>query len=275
METENVKQNATNELYINKMLPNLQTDNKSDDVNFEESQNNHSRQKVNDTLSSQRRELKTYRSIFQSSNLRQGLLNYDIIENLGYGYEVDNPIMVKSVQGEYMFIKALAPIGVNDDMFFLKDIKRIGSCKSKKLNSIVDHYEVLFRVFNEEKQNYFMLYDIYICAYQENNKRYSHIEQIMSIDGADLDEIKMPQGLRLRNDDKNNLIDRQIRAEDRQSSKIFPKSQEADYERQKKLVNDKINSDRFNNKLLKVSCLVIIFGVLGLFLWSIISLILL
>ncbi len=42
-------------------------------------------------------------------NLNKDVCPYEIVSRKGYGYEVDDPIRVKSVFGEYSLINVLAP----------------------------------------------------------------------------------------------------------------------------------------------------------------------
>ena len=77
-------------------------------------------------------------------NLNKEVCHYEIVSRKGYGYEADDPIRLKSVFGEYSLINVLAPENKSETSFCLKEINRLETTFSKKLNSTIDHFELLF-----------------------------------------------------------------------------------------------------------------------------------
>ena len=130
-------------------------------------------------------------------NLNKEVCHYEIVSRKGYGYEVDNPIRVKSVFGEYTLINVLAPENKSETAFCLKEINRLETTFSEKLNSTIDHLELLFLELENEIRVY-KIYDLYFCAYKENNQTYSKVEQILCSMGEFLNDVKLPEGFRFK-----------------------------------------------------------------------------
>ena len=126
-------------------------------------------------------------------NLNKDVCPYEIVSRKGYGYEVDDPIRVKSVFGEYSLINVLAPENKSETSFCLKEINRLETTFSEKLNSTIDHFELLF-IEIENGIRVYKIYDLYFCAYKENNQTYSKVEQILCSMGEFLNDEKLPEG---------------------------------------------------------------------------------
>lgn len=130
-------------------------------------------------------------------NLNKDACPYEIVSRKGYGYEVDNPIRVKSVFGEYSLINALAPENKSETSFCLKEINKLETTFSKKLNSTIDHYELLF-IEIENGIRIYRIYDLYFCAYKENNQTYSKVEQILFSMEESFNDVKLSEGFRFK-----------------------------------------------------------------------------
>lgn len=130
-------------------------------------------------------------------NLNKEVCHYEIVSRKGYGYEVDDPIRIKSVFGEYSLINVLAPENKSETAFCLKEINRLETTFSEKLNSTIDHLELLFLELENEIRVY-KIYDLYFCAYKENNQTYSKVEQILCSMGEFLNDVKLPEGFRFK-----------------------------------------------------------------------------
>ena len=130
-------------------------------------------------------------------NLNKEVCHYEIVSRKGYGYEVDDPIRLKSVFGEYSLINVLAPENKSETAFCLKEINRLETTFSEKLNSTIVHLELLFLELENEIRVY-KIYDLYFCAYKENNQTYSKVEQILCSMGEFLNDVKLPEGFRFK-----------------------------------------------------------------------------
>ena len=130
-------------------------------------------------------------------NLNKEVCHYEIVSRKGYGYEVDDPIRLKSVFGEYSLINVLAPENKSETAFCLKEINRLETTFSEKLNSTIDHFELLSLELENEIRVY-KIYDLYFCAYKENNQTYSKVEQILCSMGEFLNDVKLPEGFRFK-----------------------------------------------------------------------------
>jgi hypothetical protein len=101
---------------------------------------------------------------------------YEIMDKKGYGFEETKPIMVKSVSAEYELIQRLHLIGYRLNNCILKDISR----EPIEVDGygIVDHFELLFNVYDEQGMKS-KLYDVYFSCYDSENKPYSKTDKII------------------------------------------------------------------------------------------------
>ena len=79
----------------------------------------------------------------------------------------------------------------------MKEINRLETNFSEKLNSTIEHYELLF-IKIENGIRVYKIYDLYFCAYKENNQKYSKVDQILSSMGEPFNEVKLPEGFRFK-----------------------------------------------------------------------------
>ena len=130
---------------------------------------------------------------------RLGCLNpeiapYIFMDKKGYGFEKENPILVKSVAAEYELIKRLHLKEYSLTNCILKDLTR-ESIEVKGFSGLVDHFELMFNIYTENKI-ISKLYDVYFCAYPvDGEKPYTANEKLVEFNriiNNDID-IKLPE----------------------------------------------------------------------------------
>ena len=121
--------------------------------------------------------------------------NINLQAREGYGFSLDEPISVCSIQIMHELIKNLTL----KQMSWLHHYKRIGSFKSKYYEGYVDKFELCYCI-KENQTTKFETYELYFCAYPKIGQ--DQIDFILSC--YIIEDIKLPEGFILRN--QNNQL---------------------------------------------------------------------
>lgn len=117
------------------------------------------------------------------------LREWKIIKKYGYGFESNNPIMVKGVQAIYDLIKRLGLANKKVSEYSLKGYDRKSCLVNPKFRGPIDHYKLYYQVIRaSELVN--EIYDLYFCAYPLIEEQPYSIFDIIC---CELSEIKLPK----------------------------------------------------------------------------------
>ena len=124
------------------------------------------------------------------TNFSPEFMTYKIMDKSGYGYEIGDPIMVKSAESIYEIIRRMKLADPSYQECSLGGINHLETFHIQKFNGFVDHMECAFKVV-KNGERCLELYDLYFCVNQTTNKKLSKTEIIMGI--YNLDDIILPE----------------------------------------------------------------------------------
>lgn len=135
---------------------------------------------------------KTLKEAFEEMSKKEP--SFKIMELSGYGYELDNPIMVKGV---FQINQVIRNLGIADKQpgeYVLFNAHRVGSFTTGKFAGPVDKYELHFGVNRDGKGSH-ELYEMYFCAYPREGEAYSPLD--LFVDNS-IEDVMPPKGFKIK-----------------------------------------------------------------------------